>query len=183
MSRKDDAAKDPLVIVIDPCQRICEWDGTVTVLRHEPTRQQMQEWDRERAGPLPLGQPLPDEDQLSIGGLLVSLLRFWEPEKATDKFLIGRIGLRIAQAMKAKTAYRAGDIAGGLLRKMVEDYRDKKVGFQRPAPNQPLPPGDALLYAQLAEAVGLDTGYQDGAAGEVAAPAAEEQPEGVGNVT
>ena len=171
--KQEKETKGALVVVIDPRQRLTEWDGTPTVARYEPTRDKLQAWiTGGQEGPRPVGKERPEDEQTTICNLFLGLLRYWEPEKAEQKFLAGRIGQHLALAAKTNKKYRPGDFGVGILGQVVKDYRDGKVHFPVPPPMPGQPPqrpapADALILAQLAEAVGLDTGYKEGAAGEI----------------
>ena len=155
-------------VVIDPRQRVTEWDGTPVVRRYAPTREQVAAWEQGgQQGAPPLGVEAPEEDQLTVGGLLLSLLRQYQPEKAEHKFLAGHIGQLLARAQSQKKQYKAGVGSLPTLQQVVTDYRDGKLGFQPPQQGQPLPPPDICLYVQLAQAVGLTSGFKDGTEGEI----------------
>ena len=155
-------------VVIDPCKRVTEWDGRPVVRRWAPTPAQVREWEQNsQQGEPPQGVVAPESEQMTIGGLLLSLLRTFQPEKAEHKFLAGHIGQLLARAQSQKKLYKAG--AGSLptLQQVVTDYRDGKLGFQPPTPGQPLPPPDTCLCVQLAQAVGLTSGFEEGSEGEI----------------
>jgi len=86
------------------------------------------------------GEPLPADEQLTLGNVLLNLVATMDPEgKAKDIIVQRRVGDAIYAAMADGGTYDAGSIAVGLLRKAATQ---NKPGYR------------VLILGQVWEAIG-----------------------------
>lgn len=109
---------DQTVIEIDVTQRLQDWHGKIIEQKrpvYDAETRQVKVGDDGQA----VFEVLPEEDQPTIGSIILSLVGTYKPTDTKKAVMASRICHKVADAMDAGEVYRAGEPVIGLIRETI----------------------------------------------------------------
>jgi hypothetical protein len=115
---------------VDVSARLHNWDATPIELKHKIVDGQ----GNERV------VPLPEEQQISVGTIMLNMINKYKPETDKERFLLFQYGMAISKAMDNHELYRMSGPCLLLIQKAAESWEKSDGGADQ----------TTLIYGQMA---------------------------------